>query len=118
MAKRSEKRVEFLNDLLTDAIEGSINHWLESIDAKLVKPSDDATSWYYEYAKIVDLDGDEHTITLDTIVKGMQFIVKRNAERDKDLILCNRTNGDEGDYDALDCDKIVQFGLYGELVYG
>lgn len=118
MANRSAKRTEFLNDLLTDAIEGSIDYWIDSIDAKLVKPSDDAFTWYYEYALIVDDEGDEHEITIDTIVKGMQFIVKRNAERDKALILANRTNGDDGDYDALDCDKIVQFGLFGELVYG
>lgn len=118
MAVRSAARVEFLNDILVDTIEGSIDYWVEDMDANLIRPNSDASSWYYEYAKITDIDGEKHTITLETIVKGMQMIVKRNAERDKALIEANRTNGYSGDYDALDCDKIVQFALYGELMYG
>ena len=119
MAKRSDKRQKFLQDILTTAIEGGIDYWVnewEEID--LQKPTDSAVDWYYVSATFTDIEGDEYTITPETIAKGLNMIVKRGAERDKELILHSHTNGDRGDHDALDADKIVQFALFDNVVYG
>lgn len=120
MAKRSEKREEFLNDILTTAIEGGIDYWVQEwVEIDLDNSSESAFDWRYRSATFIDVEGDKYTITPETIAKGINFIVKRNADRDKQLILNSRTNGDDGDHDALDADKIVQFALFNnELVYG
>lgn len=117
MAK-SAKREQFIQDLFVTAIEGGIDYWanFQSIN-KIDKPGD-TLGWWYESVHIIDDDGDSYVIDKNTIVKGINMLVKLNADRDKHLILANRTNGDDGDFDALDADKIVQFGLFGELVYG
>lgn len=117
MANRSAAREQFIQDIFATAIEGGINYWanFQSIN-KIDKPQD-IIGWWYESAHILDVDGDSYVIDKNTIIKGINMIAKRNAERDKALILANRTNGDDGDFDALDADKIVQFGLYGDLVF-
>lgn len=108
MATRSAKREQFLEHILATVAYDAISYWVEEMKC----------DWDTNTINIVDIEGDSHTITADTIVKGINMIVKRNAERDKALILANRTNGDDGDFDALDADKIVQFSLFNELVYG
>ena len=119
MAKRSEKRQKFLEDILCTAIEGAMDYWVDEwVEVDLQKPTDSAVDWYYVSATITDEEGDEYTITPDTIAEGLRMIVKRNAARDKDLILHSHTNGDRGDHDALDADKIVQLALFGNVVYG
>lgn len=119
MAKRSDKREEFLSDVLCTAIEGAIDYWVDHwIEIDLDNSSESVFDWRHRSATFVDIDGDTYTITPETIVKGINFIIKRNAERDKALILNSKTNGDDGDHDALDADKIVQFALFNnELKY-
>lgn len=117
MANRSAAREQFIQDIFVTAIEGGINYWANYQSINKVEWPQDIVGWRYESAHILDEDGDSYVIDKNTIIKGINMIVKRNAERDKALILANRTNGDDGDFDALDADKIVQFGLFGTLVY-
>lgn len=116
MAK-SAAREQFIQDIFVTAIEGGINYWAKYQSVNKVDKPDDYIGWWYDSVHIIDEDGDSYVIDKNTIVKGINMIVKRNAERDKALILANRTNGYDGDFDALDADKIVQFGLYGKLEY-
>ena len=118
MAKRSEKREQYLDDVLTTAIEGGIDYWVDEwIEIDLDRSGNSSSDWRYRFATFVDIEGDTYTINHDTIAKGLGIVTRRNAEHDKELILNNRTNGDDGDHDALDADKVVQFALFGELVY-
>lgn len=117
MANRSTAREQFIQDILGTAIEGGINYWANYQTINKIDKPEDIIGWWYESVHIIDEDGNSYVIDKNTIIKGINMIVKRNAERDKALILANRTNGDDGDFDALDADKIVQFGLYGKLVY-
>lgn len=117
MAKRSAAREQFIQDIFVTAIEGGINYWANYQSINKIHKPEEIVEWWYESAHIIDVDGDSYVIDKNTIIKGINMIVKRNAERDKALILANRTNGDDGDFDAWDADKIVQFGLYGKLEY-
>lgn len=118
MAK-SPARIQFLSDILTTAIEGGINYWAQFSSIEKVDDANDILGWRYESAVIHDYDdpSEKYTINLDVVAKGLGILRKRNADRDKELLLANRTNGDEGDFDAWDADKIIQFALFGELVY-
>jgi len=119
MAK-SAARIQFLSDILSTAIEGGINYWAEFDSIEKIDDANDILGWRYDSAVIFDYDDpeDKFTINLDVVAKGLGILRKRNAERDSELLLANRTNGDEGDFDAEDADKIIQFGLFNELVYG
>lgn len=118
MANRSAAREQFIQDILVTAIDDGIEYWANYQSINRIDKPEDILGWWYESAHILDEDGDSYVIDKNTIIKGINMIVKRNAERDKALILANRTNGYEGDFDALDADKIVQFGLFGSLIYG
>lgn len=118
MAKSAE-RVEFLSDILSTAIEGGIDYWAQFDSIEKIDDANNILGWRYESAVIYDYDDpdEQFTINIDVIAKGLGILRKRNADRDSDLLLANRTNGDEGDFDAWDADKIVQFGLFGKLVF-
>lgn len=134
MAKRSVEREVFLGDILATAVEGGINDWAA------------VTRWQWEdlgaenwVADIVDAnaeDGDEPdfepvTINTDTIAHGIAVIKSWKKDRDfqpnyfgdggaywREFLKADRTNGDDGDYDAIIADWIVQAGIFGEIVYG
>lgn len=126
--KRTEKREEFLSDILTTAIEGGINDW-----AAVTEYRWDGLAFRDYFAVIVDAENDEDPdfpetrITIDTIAKGIGVIkgfdYKPNYFGDRgaywnQFLLADRTNGDDGDYDAIVADWIVQAGIFGEIVYG
>lgn len=114
----SPQRIEALSHILSDSIEGSIDYWagIESIEKE--DTPDDILGWRYKSAVIVDFeDGKKYTIDLGTVRKGINMLCKREGNRWDALRKYNKTNGYDGDYDAFDCDAIIQYALFGELVY-
>lgn len=115
MARRSAERTTYLADVMTTAIEGGINYWASIDTVSQIEDPTEILGWRYDAARVVDLeDGEEYTINLDTIARGLNRIAKiqprgRIAAADRDM--------DAGDLDAIDADIIVQFGLFGEHVY-
>lgn len=133
MTRRSDKRAEFLASVMTTAIEGGISYWAEvgnyrwgfsdlgkSDGSKLVEDEQafaNATVWDGEddEAKPVEVD-------IETIAKGIRLVsdgkVSISNDRRANVMLANRTNGDDGDIDADIADCILQAGMFGEVVYG
>lgn len=134
--KRTAQREEFLADILTTAIEGGINDW-----AAVTEYRWDGLDHRDYFATIVDgnaydLDDEEpdfpeSRVDIDLIAKGIGVIKSWKAERDfqpnyfgdggaywRQFLEADRTNGDDGDYDAIIADWIVQAGLFGEIIYG
>lgn len=115
MTRRSAERTTYLADVMTTAIEGGINYWASLDTVSRVEDPTEILGWRYDAAHLVDLeDGEEYTISLDTIAQGLNRISKilpdchiASAHRDMDA----------GDLDANDADAVVQYGLFGELVY-
>ena len=154
MAQRSEKRVQFLLDVLTTACEGGIGYWsfLQRYDIwenpeadwqDLVQKRDPQLK-LFDYAAAEDLDLasfdpeadtwkdiDWHRLphqhcyilNIDAIARGLQRAWDAGKHTNPDsywyqLYVCDRSNGDDGDYDAGLADQVVQFGLLGEDLYG
>src|SRR5690349_12305629 len=132
--KRTPEREEFLADILTTAVEGGINDWAEVIRYKwdgrehkdyLAVIVD--KEWAYDGDDSSEPDFPEQTITIDVIAKGIGVIKGFDYQPNyfgdggsywRQFLLADRTNGDDGDYDAIVADWIVQAGLFGEIVYG
>lgn len=135
--KRSEARGKFLTDLLTTAVENHGYGWfhVEQYKWEGRAPED-------VFAVITETEDDTprtFTITIDTFAKGLAVIrdaivatsddgtYLHNAEtferlgfggteRDE-LLLADRTNGDDGDYDVIGALAVLECGLFGEVVY-
>lgn len=133
--KRTAERIEFLSDILTTAVEGGINDWAEVSEYKheyCTPPVAKADT----FAIVHEIEEDDEVgtkVTIDTIARGIRVI--KNMKRSdgtpfqpnyfgdggsywRQFLLADRTNGDDGDYDAIVADWIVQAGLFGEIVYG
>lgn len=120
-------REEFLTDLLITAGDGYADcglpvrgydqrfgperHFLID-DPEVDSPSEDLV--------------EPHTwkVTTKTVERGLERIAKPNPIKHmtdtwKDhLQILNLSDGEHGDYDAIDAMAVVEVGLWGEVVYG
>jgi hypothetical protein len=105
-----------IDDIMVGAIEGGINYWGYVTPAtKKGKPSDEATSqWCTKllleggtvYIGDVEDKDELFQLTLEGLIKGIEINHRERA----------RSNPDQ--YDAEDYDCIIQYALFGRLVYG
>lgn len=128
MTKRSPERAQFLTDTLVTAIEGGINYWASVSDYHWHYPNIHEDGVANAYATILDRedeDAEPVRVDLDTIARGWGLYKRlykgesiSGREYGKQALLANRTNGDDGDFDADVADNVLQLGLLGEIVYG
>lgn len=112
---------EDIDDIMAGALEGGINYWCNS--AKVVG------NYLGEYGseqiarggKLILHDFEEkkdHTLDLEKFLKGVELYCKKPTacnileQIDGKLVLdcCNA--------DALVCDAIIQYALFGDVIYG
>lgn len=130
MTARTDERKKFLLDVMNTAAEGGIGYWSQlsayhwSVDGKGDKEDLDGF-----YMLVHEMDGDGgyagegHRIDADAIARGLARFREywKGASRDHDahkLIAADDTNGDKGDFDAGLADQVVQFAIFGEIIYG
>lgn len=116
---------ETFHDEFVTAIEGGINYWSGVHEYDWDRPD-----WF---AVIEDIEGTEHRVTEDTIRLGFQFLAgfRLLADEGQDVRATLRaaarslmysggtdTEAWEGVQDADTADVVVQYGLFGKLIYG
>lgn len=103
-------------EILTDAIEThAIDYW--ALDYELIrvwrdKVTDDNPGWINQAVVDVSLNDEDHqsyTITLDTIRKGVTLGLSHGLKI---------ADPNDPDFDSEDDDNIIQWGLFGELIFG
>lgn len=128
MKTRTPERAEFLANVLATAIEHNgygfpgIVEW--KFDHK--NPSETFAVIYDRYeAEYPDATGEQWRVTVDTIAKGFG-VIRQNFEKNgsahyavwvRDLMLANRTNGDDGDYDVVGALYVLESAIFGEGRY-
>ena len=114
------------NDLLnimTTGLEGGIGYWaclnndtpeFDEFDKPNMILSERVAEilWRGGSVELFDTDynyndADKWELTLDKVVKGIIKFMETDSK-----------TFEIDDLDALDCDKIIQYGLFGELVFG
>lgn len=132
MTKRSPEREQFLANILTTAVEGGINYWaaVSEYRHEYCKPPVTIAETSVKVHEFEPEEGetDENgyaeegvLVTIDTIAKGIGVLAKStgyHAGYWKEFWLANRTNSEDGDYDAGIADSILQAGIFGEVIYG
>lgn len=126
-----ELSVQDMMDLLCTAFEGGVNYWVASVlgiggDASKLPEGRMQIEHEYEWLAVggmleMTISGEDKTVlylSQDNLQKGLQEWIFRNSvqvyydgER-RDTAL------DLGNIDAGDADEIVQFALFGKLVFG
>jgi hypothetical protein len=116
---------EEINDLIVSALEGGINYWCRK--AKIKRNTDG-----FSYFGVAEEDQDKVNYASDVIGYGGTLVLFDVESLDKwELTLENVLKGikmhcENGhiahsnlmdDYDADDCDAIVQYALFNELVF-
>jgi len=113
---------EDINDIMCTALEGGINCWCskaEVIDGDY-KGAEYASDSLSKGAKLLlhdcedDHIGDEEkfTLTKEKFMKGFQLYLTNGVEKGRTVYT------DPGDIDACEADCIIQFAVFGEIVYG
>lgn len=112
---------ENIDDIVCGALEGGIIYWCD--EAKVVG------DYLGEYAheqisrggklKLHDYDEDEvYTLDLDKLING----IKLYAQKPTGCNCLEQVNGhleiDCCNADAMVCDAIIQYALFGEVLYG
>ena len=135
--KRTAEREQFLADVLTTAVEGGINDWAYVSEYKheyTPVPVAQTHAIVHEVDPNEGIEEDEDgyavrglRVDIDVIAKGIGVIKGLDFQPNyfgdggaywREFLLADRTNGDDGDYDAIVADWIVQAGLFGQIVYG
>ena len=107
---------EFLDGILTTAFEGGSNYWLVSVSLK-PKPDTPITSRKFElnHPEIISMgcalycdseDNGRAVLTKDKLLNAIEWYIGINGL------------GVLDDHDAQDSDTILQYALFGEVVYG
>ena len=107
---------EFLRDVLTTAIEGGVTYWSRVSEYQWDNPNPNQVYAVLVETEVYDHEPEEHRVTLDTVVTGIQRVLAKPQLR---LGLAAHIFAlDAGDIDADDADVIVQMGLFDQVIYG
>lgn len=121
--QRSPERTKWLSDVLTTAVENDMRAVWSDV---LAYHHSDGPAWVT--LEITDPSHDvategprKRTITIDDIARGVRLYLK-DAPADSthfaQFALSNRTNGEDGDYDAIGAVNALECAIFGEVVYG
>ena len=107
---------EDIDDIMVNALGGGITYWCDSCEV--------IGEYLGEYAsdqisrggklRLYDIEeGDVYTLTLDKFLNGVRlWYVNGGSTR------CTNMRIDVLEMDGCDADAIVQYALFGEIVYG
>lgn len=104
----------FLDDILTTAFEGGSNYWLDSVTIK-DKPDTPHKNLYN--SEIVSRGG---ALLCDSVDNGSAVLTKKRLLSAIEWYI--KDNGGDldflEDHDAQDADTILQYAVFGEVIYG
>jgi len=107
----------FLDDILTTAFEGGSNYWLDSVS---IQNKPDTPHKNLFNSEIISMggalycdseDNGRAVLTKGKLLKAVQWFIETSIEGQNNL-------GVLEDHDAQDADTILQYALFGEVVYG
>lgn len=121
MVPATTERDRHLNMVFTTAIEGGINYWAQIETYRWSAGETEARNFYADIVDAED-DGKAYRIDRQTISRGIRLAWENRQGFDpyhrEALSALKFGQWDDVDYDADTADMVVQFGLFGELIYG
>ncbi len=130
MAARSDQRKQFLFDVMVTAAEGGIGYWSQLSTYHWQRGGRDDLDGFHMVVHERDEQGSGDAfaekgrrVDADAIARGLRLFGQYWQDTSKDLyahqlIAADATNGQDGDYDSDLADQVVQFAIFGEIIYG
>lgn len=112
VTKSIEITDENIDDIMCDALEGGITYWCSKAEVVGEYLGEYASDQISRGGKLIlhDFEEDEdHELTLEKFLAGYKQTVE-------DGLFDGDPDGDE--YDAAVADCIIQYAVFGEIVYG
>lgn len=122
MTKRSPAREQFLSDVLVTAIEHA-GYGFPGIVEYKPEPDDKPADSYAVIHNRYEESSETWKVDIDTIAKGFGVIRKTyRGQPDtagwlRDVILADRTNGDDGDIDVVGALLVLECAIFGKATY-
>lgn len=113
-------RNEDIDDIMVTALEGGINYWCRKAEVKGDYLGEYASDQISRGGELVLHDAEEnesYTLSKEKFMEGLKkYIAAGNTEcidRENDILSI-----DPGNIDAEAADCIIQYALFGDVVYG
>lgn len=105
---------EYVEDVICTCFEGGSTYWIDKVTCDKCLPG----KYYSEYITndeiiIIVADGKEYPLDLDLFIKGLRRYIKFCIKNGREVNVF-----DTSDMDADICDSILQFALFGDIIYG
>jgi len=124
MRKRSAKRTEFLKDVLVTGVETyGYTPWFSFAD---YDPDAGTVTVWHDADEDGQYSDGPYAVDLDKIAAALATFREQVAALGSggrntyayQLVLADRSNGDDGDYDVTTADAILQIAVLGKETYG
>ena len=114
----------FLDDILTTAFEGGNTYWLDSVTIK-TKPDTPHKNLFNSdiismggALVLTSIDNDRGVLTKKRLLNAIEWYINKYQSKKHWYSESNTGLDVLEDYDAQDADTILQYALFGEVVYG
>lgn len=107
---------ECIDDIMVTALEGGITYWCDKAEVVGEYLGEFASEQISRGGTLKLHDSEEdktYELTLDKFLVGVTRVV---SERGLDVLYQNKI--DSSNIDAADADAIIQYAIFGEVVYG
>lgn len=114
-------RDEDIDDIMVTALEGGINHWCSEVLPAGEQPGECAGGQISRggYLKLHDFEGNaELILTKEKFTEGLKKYLVNPTAGDFLEFVDHRLLVDTGYVDAETADAIIQYALFGDVVYG
>ena len=118
---------EDIDDIMCTALEGGINYWC---DEAAVDEDKRVTEWGHEQIArggelkihvvepFDDEDTEWFTLTKEKFMNGLKLYIARQGHVDFLEVVDHELRVDAGYVDADAADTIIQYALFGDIIYG
>lgn len=120
-------RNEDIDDIMVSALEGGINYWCRKADVKGDYLGEYASDQISRGGELILHDAEEnksYTLSKEKFMEGLKkYIAAGNTgcidrETNRIGVYTGKLNIDSGNIDAGAADCIIQYALFGDVIYG
>jgi hypothetical protein len=115
---------EFIENLICTMLEGGSNYWIRYVKVKDKLNGEPAATWVARQinnnlsVEITTDDDEVKRLNKDKIIRGILRWISEYPEHVSFETAYGHLEIDGGNIDAGEADIILQFALFGEIVYG
>lgn len=112
---------EDIDDIMVSALEGGITYWVDKVEPRCGIEFDFASDVISKGGSIIIHDNEEdatYELTKAKLLQGIRMYAEQPKNSDIFEVIDHELHIDCGMVDAEVADAIIQYALFGEIIYG